>query len=114
MPLNLGGFNPGIPTQGSDYSQWREAASQTAGAYSRAMSELINAFQGQSPSGTQQTNNTSGSTPQSTTPPPSKTELIQMAQVNFEQAKQMFELFQNMFKNASETIMSVIRRLDPR
>jgi ABC-type polar amino acid transport system ATPase subunit len=106
MPLNLGGFNPGIPGQGSELSQWLEGARQTGGQYTKGLSDLISAFNQTPDPATGQINIDGVSM--------DKTAAIQYRQVKFEQAKQMFELFQNMFKSASETVMSLIRRLDPR
>jgi len=105
MSLNLGGFNPGIPGQGSELSQWLEGAKQTGAQYTKGLSDLISAFN-QTPDSAGQISIDGVSM--------DKTAAIQYRQVKFEQAKQMFELFQNMFKSASETVMSLIRRLDPR
>lgn len=99
MPINLGGFSFANPELNSDTASWKTAAGNVGKNFGDRQTELINAIKGGE-----------GNIP----PGKTQQQYIQECQVEFDKAKQMFELFQAMFKSASDIIMSLIRRLDPR
>jgi hypothetical protein len=97
MPINLGGFSFANPDLSSDTAAWKTAAGNVGKNFGDTQTNLINAIKG--------TGIPEGKTQQ---------QYVQECQVEFDKAKQMFELFQAMFKSASDIIMNLIRRLDPR
>jgi len=90
MPLNLNGFNASTIPANSAAEQWTNAAMNVANRLETAQGQLTTAY-------------TTGNTAE-----------IQQKQIAYEQAKQLFEMLQNMMKSANDLIMNLIRRLDPR
>lgn len=100
MALNLSGFSNSITPQGSEAAQWKEAAGSLGEQLSNKQTAVINAFT--------EYNNATEADKQG------KMALIQKAQFEFENTKQIFELFQTMLKGTGEIIMNLIRRLEIR